>query len=208
MLQPSPLVKTASVICPLTSKHDKPYLKAGLTSLDRKQFGEIEGRLLEVNKVVEKLDASIRVAAFEFLKPYIVGGTITASKPKSEDDRTGGDADTGSGSSGNLEELLKNYNDLKPSENAKLLSAHWYSMYGSAPFKTKWIDQAAADSGLTIPSSVDMTFRQAKDKGKLLYQPLGKGGLLKPTVVGEQYLKTTFKVKKGTQTPPSDGVVE
>jgi hypothetical protein len=173
--------------------------------LDKKAFDEIEARLLEVNKLVQKLDGSIRVAAFEFLKPYIAGGTFTAPKPKGGDDHGGGDA-AASDSNGDLEELVKKHSDLKPNENAKLLSAHWYSLYGSAPFKTKWIEDTAAAAGLTIPNSVDMTFRQAKDKSKLLYQPLGKGGLLKPTVVGENYLKATFKVKKGTKTPPIDGV--
>lgn len=176
--------------------------------MDKKQFAQIEERLLEVNKVIEKLDESIRVAAFEFLRPYIAGGTITLPKPKGGDDHGGGDDDAEPASSGDLEDLVKNHSDLKPNENAKLLSAHWYSIYGSAPFKTKWIEQAAADAGLTIPNSVDMTFRQAKEKGKLLYQALGKGGLLKPTVVGEHYLKTTFKVKKGTKTPPTDGVAK
>ena len=48
--------------------------------MDKKAFSEIEERLLEVNKVIAKLDPSIRVAAFDFLRPYIAGGTITVQK--------------------------------------------------------------------------------------------------------------------------------
>ena len=169
--------------------------------MDKKAFDDIESRLLEVNKVIEKLDASIRPAAFEFLKPYITGGTIAA--PKGGGGSSVSD-DVDSAAAGDLDSLVKNHPDQKPNENAKLLSAHWYSMYGSAPFTTKWIEETGAATGLTIPSSVDMTFRQAKDKGKALYQALGKGGLLKPTVAGEHYLKAAYHVKKGTKTPPSN----
>jgi hypothetical protein len=49
-----------------------------------------------------------------------------------------------------------------------------------------------------------MTFRQAKVKGKNLFKPLGKGGLFQPTIVGEAYFKTTYKVKKGTKAPPAE----
>ena len=171
--------------------------------MDKKAFGEIEARLLEVNGIIEKLDPSIRVAAFEFLKPYIAGGTIKVSKDKDGKQEPDADPESGSASSGDLDELVKKHGDNKPSENTKLLSAHWYSMYGSAPFSTKWIKATSASTGLTIPASVDMTLRQAKEKGKLLYEALGKRGLVKPTVAGEHYLKATYGVKKGTKTPPT-----
>jgi hypothetical protein len=173
--------------------------------VDKKAFGEIESRLLEVNKVVEKLDASIRVAAFEFLKPYIAGGTITAPKSKVEhgEGDQGGESDSAP-TTGDLAGLVDKYgsND-KPSENARLLSAWWFSQHGTAPFSMKCIKETAASTGLTIPSSPAMTFRQATEKGKALYQALGKGGLVKPTVVGESYFRNTYKVKKGTKAPPT-----
>ena len=78
--------ETASASCGITSKRDKHLSKWGSDTLDKKAFEAIETRLLEVNKVIEKLDASIRVAAFEFLKPYIAGGIITA--PKGGDGKT------------------------------------------------------------------------------------------------------------------------
>src|ERR1700687_2737713 len=135
--------------------------------MDKKTFNEIETRLLEVNKVVEKLDSSIRVAAFDFLKPYIFGGNtkMHPSPPPSETDES---------SSGDLAELVEKHgsND-KLSDNAKLLTAWWFSQYGSAPFSIKWVKETGASTGLTIPDAPDMTFRQAKLKGKSLYKALG-----------------------------------
>ena len=170
--------------------------------MDKKALEEIETRLLEVNEVIKKLDESIRVPAFEFLKPYIFGGTIVLPKGKGEQSHGGGSA---SGTPTDLAGLVEKFGRPdKPSENAKLLSAWWFSQYGASAFTTKWIEQAAASTGLTVPASLGMTFKQAKDDGKLLYKPLGKGGLVEPTVAGESYFQRTYGMKKGTQTPPTD----
>lgn len=165
--------------------------------LDKKAFAEIETRLLEVNKVVEKLDESIRVAAFEFLKPYITGANIVAQ----EQGAGGGEDDAPVGDLAAF--VQKNSNETDPSENAKMLSAWWFSQYGSAPFSVKWIKSTGTSTGVTIPAHPAMTFRQAKANGKSLYEPLGKGGLMKPTIMGEIHLKATYKVKKGTKPSPT-----
>jgi hypothetical protein len=171
--------------------------------LDKKTLEEIEARLLEVNEVVKKLDESIRVAAFEFLKPYIVGGTIVVPKGKSEQPHGGGGS--ASGTPTDLPGLVEKFGRPdKPSDNARLLSAWWFSQYGGSAFTTKWIEDTAASTGLTVPASLGMTFKQAKAEGKLLYKPLGKGGLVEPTVAGESFLQKTYGLKKGTQTPPTD----
>jgi hypothetical protein len=172
--------------------------------LDKKSFDEMEARLLEVNKVVEKLDASIRVAAFDFLKPYIAGSTIVVQKErhgKHDDLASGGGAD-------DLATLVGTHASDKPSHNAKLLSAYWYSQYGSTAFTTKWVEESAASAGLTIPESLSMTFRGAQAKGKAVYEALGEKGLIRPTITGEGYLKQTFGVKKGTKTPPPSAATE
>lgn len=44
--------------------------------------------------------------------------------------------------------------------------------------------------------------RQAKSKGKNLFNQQGKGW--QPTVSGEIYFKDTYKVKKGTKPIPKD----
>lgn len=158
---------------------------------------DIESRLLEVNKVIEKLDASIRVAAFDFLKPYIAGGTITMPKGKDEHKH---DSDQPTDLAGLVEKFGSTD---KPSDNARLLSAYWFSQYGAAAFTTKWIESTATSTGLTVPASLGMTYKQAKEKGKTLYNPLGKGGMIEPTVAGETFFKKTYGVKKGTKTPPA-----
>jgi hypothetical protein len=174
--------------------------------LDAKAFGEVETRLLEVNEVIKKLDESIRAAAFDFLKPYIAGGNIVVPKDKhgKHDDPALG----GSGGTDNLATLIEKHASNKPSHNAKLLSAYWYSQYGSAPFTIKWIEDSATSAGLTIPESVGMTFRGAQAKGKPVYEPLGEKGLIKPTITGEGYLKQIFGVKKGTKTPSTSAATE
>ena len=171
--------------------------------MDKKGFTEIEERLLEVNKVVAKLDSSIRVAAFEFLKPYVAGGIIKTTKIPHE--HKGEDDDTDSASTGDLETLVTTYgSDKKPSENARLLTAWWFSQHGSAPFSVKWIKETGDSTGLTLPATPAMTFRAAKVKGKDLYNAVGKGGLFKVTVVGETFLKATYKVRKGTKPAPTE----
>jgi hypothetical protein len=168
--------------------------------VDKKVFAEIQKRLIDVNKVITKLDSSIRVAAFDFLKPYILGGNIKLPlhhEPPTEDSY---DAPAG-----DLAALVEEYgSDSKPSENAKLLTAWWFSQYGSAPFSMKWIRTTGDSTGLTIPEKPDMTYRQAKVKGKSLFKALGQGGRFKPTIVGEAFFKTTYKMKKGTKEPPAE----
>jgi len=164
--------------------------------LDKKAFSEIEERILEVNKVIAKLDPSIRVPAFDFLKSYISGGKLPAT---SEPHKSPPVDDV---SSGSISELIQRHGDGKPHENVNLLAAIWFSEFGSNPFSLDYVREKAADTGLTVPSRPVMTLKQAKDKGKNLYVSAGRA-LFKPTVTGEAFFKTTYGVRKGTKTPPS-----
>ena len=163
--------------------------------MDNKSFGEIAERLLEVNKTIAKLDPAIRASAFEILKDYAAGVKAQGG----HDHKTSHER---SGATVNLEALVNSHPDLAPNENVKLLTAHWYSRYGLAPFTLENIRKSAEDTGLTIPQRVDMTLRKAKEGGKKLYQSAGYG-LFKPTVQGELYLKKTFSISKGSGTPPT-----
>jgi hypothetical protein len=164
--------------------------------MEKKRFEEATERLLEVNKVIAKLDPAIRVSAFELLKGYVTTGTQSTlspeGKPKPEPHR--GVAD--------LESLIAAHPDAKPNENLQLLTAYWYGNYGATPFTVENLREAATDGGLTIPDRTDMTLKQAKDGGKKLYQSAGRG-LFKPTVPGELYLRKTYDVRKGMGTPPT-----
>ena len=163
--------------------------------MDKKAFSEIEGRLLEVNKVVAKLDQSIRVAAFEFLKPYVSGGSLPAAPDEKKHSAE-------HGSTTDISELVEKHGEGKPSDNITLLAAIWFAEYGSSAFSVEYLREKASGTGLTIPTRPDMTLRQAKDKGKALFAPAGRG-LFKPTVVGEAFFKSTYNVKKGTKAPPT-----
>ena len=165
--------------------------------MDKKAFSEIQERLLEINKLIVKLDPSIRTAAFDFFKPYVLAGNLQPHphrEPPLDDAKPPGD---------HLAELVQKFgSDSKPSDNARLLTAWWFSQYGSAPFSIKWLKEAGDSSGLTIPERAAMTLRSAKEKGKNIYKALGQGGLFKPTIVGETVLKATYSVKKGTKIAP------
>jgi hypothetical protein len=162
--------------------------------VDKKKFDEIQERLLEINKVIEKLDPSIRTSAFELLKGHVTSGTNShadGGKQPSDPPPDGVDLAT----------LIANHVHDKPSDNVHLLTADFYRRYGSAPFTVDTLREAAVSAGLTVPDRLDMTLKQAKDGGKNLYQSAGHG-LYKPTVPGELYLKKTYKVPKGTEPVP------
>lgn len=162
--------------------------------MDDKNFSDIASRLEEVGKVIAKLPTEIRLEAFGLLKPYVskqVGGISGMSKPESsgvESDNDGADDAS----------LFSQFDHNKPSDNVRLITADLFQKYGSEPFAIEEIEKIAADAGITIPTRVDMTIRQATDGGKRLYVSCGNGSY-KPTVHGETFLKTTYKVKKGKQ---------
>src|SRR5260370_22385295 len=125
--------------------------------MDKKSLEKAEERLMEINKVIEKLDPSIRASAFDVLKEYIASGGDSRpagvgehrSKPPAEDL--------------DLAALMEKHVHEKPSDNAHLLASDWYRRYGSAPFALDAIKEAATSAGLTIPEHLKMTFRAAQD---------------------------------------------
>jgi len=165
--------------------------------MDKKGLSEIQNRLIEVNKIIVKLDPSIRTAAFDFLKPYMSTGQVvssTDSQQRPADEPPSGD----------VAQLIHTHGGEKPHQNVNLLAAIWYSEYGSHPFSLQYVRDKATSTGVTIPAHPDMTLRQAKFKAKKLYEPLGGKGLYKPTVMVESFIKTTYGVKKGTKVPPDE----
>jgi hypothetical protein len=162
--------------------------------MDKEIFEERASRLEAVGEVINKLPSEIRLDAFGLLKGYVTKGAVTTAA--GADAGSGGDVgDAGDGS------LFSNYKHEKPHEYVNLIVADLFQRYGSEPFTVAEIEAIAANTGITVPARVDMTLRQAKDDGNKLYQPVGRGKF-KPTTNGELYLKKTYGVKKGTQTPP------
>jgi hypothetical protein len=160
--------------------------------MDEKTFKDRVKKLNEVNKIIEKLDPSIRAESFKILQSYIMG---------KEKDSGNGDENNGDikGKDNGKESFFEQFDQTKPSDNALLAAAYLYSQFGSNPFSLKDVEELAGSVGITIPSRCDMTFKAARHKGKILFTQAGRGKY-KPTVHGEAFLKKTYKVKKGTKT--------
>lgn len=162
--------------------------------MDDKIFGERVSRLEEVGKIVNKLPSEIRLEAFGLLKGYVTKSIVTDAVPED----VGSDGDSGGAGDGGL--FSKHIHE-KPHENVSLIVAHLFQQYGSEPFTVAEIETVAADAGITVPARIDMTLRQAKENGNKLFQTAGRGKF-KPTVHGELFLKSAYKVRKGTKTRP------
>jgi len=171
--------------------------------MDDVSFQERVKRLVEINKVIEKLDPAIRGQAFALLESYVVTGKVTAGKPGGgggdqqgkPPDMTDHDAD--------LEAFVGTLDaeEDTPAKNVRALAAFMYKRYGKVAFTTDEMNALAKQAGLTVPDRVDMTMKGAKVKGKKLFQQDGKS--FSPTVHGEAFFKEKYKVSKGKLPKPS-----
>jgi hypothetical protein len=167
--------------------------------MDKNNVEEAKAALMEINVLMVQLDPSIRMAAFEILRPYYFGGKQIEQKTEeqaSEQDRNAGDQPAPSG----IAEFISSYDHKKPADNVTLLAAWLYSTYGAYPITAKELKELGDACGLILPGRPDNTMRQAKNNGKALFNQQGKGW--QPTVSGEIFLKGQYKVKKGTKPAP------
>lgn len=164
-------------------------------------FQERVKRLKEVNEVIAKLDPAIREHAFSLLAAYVTGQPYKrAESVDSTTSRTLGESESEPAAS----EFFAKYPDGKPSDNAVKIAAFLYGQYGAQPFKLDELRAIAESVGITIPTSLDMTLRQAKREGKSLFQHTGRSEF-RPTVHGELYFKKTYQVVTGTKKRPVQG---
>jgi len=171
--------------------------------MDKEKTAEIQSKLLEMNKLIAKLDPAIRAAAFDIMVPYYFEDKPAVRKTKVEKIKAGGGASSKEDVDvSDLGSFLENFEHAKPADNVMLLVAWLYSQYGARPIQAKEIKELSDASGLVIPNRPDNTMRQAKDKGKGLFSQQGKGWKL--TVSGELFVKTTYSVKKGSKSIPKD----
>lgn len=171
--------------------------------MDKETTAEIQSKLLEMNKLIAKLDPAIRGAAFEIMIPYYFEDEPVARKTKEDKTKEGeGKPSKDDVDVSNLGAFLENFEHAKPADNVMLLVAWLYSQYGAYPIQAKEIKELSDASGLVIPHRPDNTMRQAKDKGKGLFSQQGKGWKL--TVSGELFVKNTYTVKKGNKSIPKD----
>jgi hypothetical protein len=166
--------------------------------MDNSEFQQRVKRLKEVNDVIKDLDPAIKEGALPLLAEYVIGRPIAPNVEQRSDSGSRGSHGEGTG------EFFARFPEGKPSDNAVSIAAYVYSQYGAEPFKIDDIRETAKSVGLTIPTSLDMTLKQAQREGKMLFQHTGRSEF-KPTVNGEIYFKKTYQVTKGTKRRPVQG---
>lgn len=166
--------------------------------MNEKEFNARVARLEQVGEVLKKLPTEVRSDAFALLKGYVTGHNPSNS-PDTEStaslDESAGSSDIGS--------LFTKFEHDKPSDNVRLIAASFYHQYGVEPFSIAEVRERANEVGITIPNRPDMTLKGAVEAGKNLFTSAGKGKY-KPTVHGEQYLKSTYSVIRGKKKRSED----
>lgn len=121
-----------------------------------RDFEETVRRLREVNDIISGLDAAIRAAAFELLRPYVEGVESDVPGGNGPTATTGSAVDGGVDSnseSESLREFLAKHRSDKPSENVFALAAFKYSRDGLAPFKARELQEVGTQGGCRRPST-------------------------------------------------------
>jgi len=167
--------------------------------MDSTAFQERVKRLKEVNDVIKDLDPAIREGALPLLAEYVTGYPIECR----QDVRPASNNSDGAAAP-DAAQFFAKYPDGKPSDYAILIAAFLYGEYGAEPFRLDEVREIAKSVGLTIPTSLDMTLKQAQRDGKALFQHSGRNEY-KPTVHGELYFKKTYQVTTGTKRKPAQG---
>ena len=153
-------------------------------------------KILEINGIVKSLDPALQERASDVLLKMAFGNLIqettraSASRKHAQKigiKRSDAIAKRPAFFNGHEHDRLK--------DNVHLIVAWLYSRYGLFPVETKLVRETAERMGLLIPNRPDNTMRQAKCRGKSLYQHIGRGWQLTP--LGERYVHQRYKVKRG-----------
>ena len=163
--------------------------------MNKTEFDRRVERIKDVNRVVEELDPAVRRDAFLLLTEYIDGGILATNQIDNTTEEAVEEA-------GRSDQLILEHASNKPYENVKLIAAYFYSLYGKTSIGIEELRRAADDFGLTIPERPDMTLKQATKNKKKLFTLRDSG--FAPTVHGEQFLKDTYSVERGTMTKPPE----
>jgi len=156
-----------------------------------KKLKEIEIKLRAINSIIAKLDPAIKLAAFEVLKPLLLGG-YTELDSKGKDIPTAKEK----GAPGDVRDFYASFNPQKPAESVLVLTGWLYTQRGSSPFSLEELRGLFDDVGVSMPSRIDMTLRNCARNGKKLFQRAGQGDY-RPTVHGENYFKSEMSLKPG-----------
>ena len=165
--------------------------------MDKSNFEKLVERMKEVNEIIKALDPAIREDAFKLLQSYVIGEKTTT--PQEED--TGIEE---ASAEETKEGFFTRFTHDKPADNVILIAAYHYNLYGIAPISIEEVRQFADEVGITVSDRIDMTLFSAKRAGKKLFKRAGRAKF-KPTVHGEQFIKETYQVSKGTKVKENNG---
>lgn len=175
-------------------------------------------RMREVERAVLDLDESVRGAAFLVMQDYILDGPVAMASPAA---RSSGrrstlkrpTSETGASDEAPLPTMeppadFTGFIDLfeseSPSDNAKAIAAHLYRERGAGAFSLDEVRELAKAGGVTIPERLDRTFLTASaDKKKKMFKRSAGKGMFRPSIYGEAYFKSTYKVKMGKKDRPT-----
>lgn len=156
---------------------------------------EVTEKLLEINKILLKLDPGIRGQAFEVLRPLYFGEK--AGPPE-------GDGDGGPPpSTADRDQFYSKWESDKPADNLMHIAAWLYSQHGNIVISAEDIKKEGREAGVNVPDRPDNTMRMKKAKGKSLFHNTGKGAF-KLTASGRAYLKDTYNVAPGKKPREQD----
>ena len=97
-----------------------------------------------------------------------------------------------------MESFFNRDENLKPSDYVQLCAAYHYKRFGMVSFRVNDLRDIANEAGFVIPDRLDMTLKQATNKGKKLFQAAGKGSF-KPTTQAALMFREKWNVKPGKE---------
>jgi hypothetical protein len=92
--------------------------------------------------------------------------------------------------------------EFDPSDYAQLCAAYHYFLYGPVDFSIQEIKSIGGQAGVVLPDRLDMTFSQASQDGKRLFQSTGRGRF-KPSTTGCVVFRKRWNVKPGRRPKPA-----
>ncbi len=163
--------------------------------MDKKQFQKLKETISQINSIVKSVDPVIKTQVFELLKPMIdaVPGDPAGDGEGRKEKRAQQHSDPK-----NVRAFYTSHNPDKPAKRVRIMAAWFYSQRGTNPFTLSELEELFDDVGVGHPGRLDMTLKQAREKGHHLFHTTERGKY-RPTVHGENY----FKDKLGVRPPRS-----
>jgi hypothetical protein len=170
--------------------------------MDKAGFDERAERLKQVSAVISDLDPTIRSDAWQMLKVFVTGGASPTTKPGGGGGDQTSSLDEAASPPADVQALVDKFESHADIENALLVLAIIFMQHGRGPFTTSLVKSIATEQNLPIPQRVDVSFRNIKRDGSDLLRK-GADGRWKITPAGENWIKETYSVKRGSAPIPN-----